>query len=311
MRKTVGLIILTLVLLCFISYLIPVPSRAFTQLYSRVDPEVSASLVTFREKYPPSYFEVNRVRWEYIVVGKGEKTLLFLHGLTGSYDIWWQQIEALKDRYRIVSVTYPALDSLERLAEGILAILDHEGISEVTVIGTSLGGYIAQYLVAIHPERIEKAIFSNTFPPNELLKKKYGLLGSLIPYTPEWLIMMVLRVNVTLSLYPAGRYSEVLRAFLIEQTYGRMSKSQILTRYRCVIETFEPPDLVGSGIPVLIIESDNDPLLTPALRQQMKEAYPSALVRTLHSAGHFPYLSSADEYTDILEQFLTGRTPPQ
>lgn len=311
MRKKFSLISLALILLCSLSYLLPPPSQPFTKLYERVDPSVSASLAAFRESFPPRYLEVNRTRWEYIVVGEGGQTLLFLHGLTGSYDIWWQQIQDLEDRYRIVAVTYPAEDSLEALAEGILAILDREGVSVVTVIGTSLGGYVAQFLVANYPERIEKAVFSNTFPPNEILKRQYGLLGGLIPYTPEWLIMLVLRANVSLSLYPAGRNSELLRAFLIEQTYGRMSKAQILARYRCVVEPFEPPNLAKEGIPVLIIESDNDPLLTSKLRRQMREVYPTAMVRTLPSAGHFPYLSSAKEYTGVLSQFLTDQLPLQ
>lgn len=311
MRKLVIPIIIALVLLCFLSYQLPVPSRSNSELYDRVDPEVLASLTAFREKYPLRDLEVDHARWKYIVVGEGEQSLLFLHGLTGSYDIWWQQIEALKDQYQIVSVTYPPVDTLEILADGIIEILDHEGISKVIVIGTSLGGYVAQYLLATHPERIEKAIFGNTFPPNELLKKQYGLLGSLIPYTPEWLIMTVLRANVSLSLYPAGRNSEVLKAFLEEQTYGKMSREQILARYQCVIEPFQPADPAALEIPVLIIESDNDPLLTPVLRQQMKDAYPTAVVQTLHAAGHFPYLSSPQEYTKVLEKFLNMSLPSQ
>lgn len=303
-RRLISSVILGLVGLYLLSYLFPVPNRPFARLYDRVDPGVRASLLAFRQNNPLQYLEVNKIQWEYIVTGEGEHSLLFLHGLTGSYDIWWQQIEALKENFHIVSVTYPAIDNLRGLADGILAILDKEGISKVTVIGTSLGGYLAQYLVATYPGRIEKAVFSNTFPPNEVLKKQYGILGSLIPYTPEWLIMTVLRVNVSLNLYPAAGNSETLRAFLVEQTYGRMQKEQILARYRSVVEPFEPPDPGEIGFSVLIIESDNDPLLTPELRQQMKGTYPTATVITLHAAGHFPYLSSPENYTNILEHFL-------
>src|SRR3990172_818479 len=63
------------------------------------------------------------VSWEYLCAGRGEQALLFLHGMAGAWDIWWQQIEALQDRFRIVSLTYPAVDSLEGLRRGINAVL--------------------------------------------------------------------------------------------------------------------------------------------------------------------------------------------
>jgi hypothetical protein len=40
-----------------------------------------------------------------------------------------------------------------------------------------------------------------------------------------------------------------VRAFGLEQTYGRMSKAQVLGRYRCVVEPFEAPDAAVLGIP--------------------------------------------------------------
>ena len=92
-------------------------------------------------------------------------------------------------------------------------------------------------------------------------------------------------------------------AFGLEQTYGRMSKAQVLGRFRCVVEPFEAPDMAALGIPVMIIEADNDPLVEAALREQLKETYPTAEVVTL-SNGHFPYLSMPDEYTSYLEDFF-------
>jgi pimeloyl-ACP methyl ester carboxylesterase len=90
-------------------------------------------------------------------------------------------------------------------------------------------------------------------------------------------------------------------AFLTEQTYGAASKSQIVARYRCVIEPFTAPN---PKIPVMIIEADNDPLVEQVLRTQLKTTYPSAMVRTLRSVGHFAYLNEAQTYIKLLEEFL-------
>lgn len=286
-----------------IVYLIPSPRKDFAEIYQKVDPQTVAALQNFRQTHPPKSLEVNGVKWSYLVTGQGGETILFLHGMTGAYDIWWQQILALQDRYRIVSVTYPAVDSLAGLSQGILAILEQEGVTQVNVVGSSLGGYLAQYLVAHHPTLVKRASFGNTFPPNNIIAEKSRVLGRLLPFLPEWLIMDTFRQSGVNSVYPAANKSELVLAFLLEQTYGGASKAQILARYRCVIDPFVAKSTIPT-IPLMIIESDNDPLVEETLRTQLKVTYPTAKVHTLRNAGHFPYLNEAQTYTRLLEDLL-------
>ena len=285
-------------------YFIPVPSVPFSQLYAKANPDTTKSLVAFREANPTKYVYVDGIEWDYIVVGSGRETILFLHGMTGSYDIWWQQIDALKKDYRIISVTYPAVNSLEEMDKGISTIIDHEKVDKVNLVGTSLGGYFAQYLVARHSDHILRAVFANTFPPNKIIAEKNKTIGTLLPYLPEWLVLSVLRESFANSIYPASGNDEFTLAFLNEISYGRMSKAQVVGRYRAVIEPFVAPDVQVLGVPVMIIESDNDPLVEPALREALKTTYPSAGVYTFHNAGHFSYLNHPAEYTDLLKKFF-------
>lgn len=283
-------------------YIWPVPRPPFDELYARVNPAIVTSLRSFRQADPPQRLQVGGAAWEYIATGGGQETILFLHGMTGAYDIWWQQIEALKGRYRIISVTYPPVWSLEELEAGILAILEREGVAEFNVVGTSLGGYFAQYLIARHPERIRRAVLSNTFPPNDVIAEKNRTLGRILPYLPEWLVLFVFRDSFKKTIYPASGNDELTLAFLKEMGYGRVSKAQLVGRYYCVIEKFTAPT---PKMPVMIIESDNDPLVELGLREQLKAAYPGAAVRIFSGAGHFPYLNRAQEYTRLLVDFLS------
>ena len=145
-------------------YFIPVQSLPFTQRYAKADPKTTRSLVSFRETYPTKAVYVDGIEWDYVTVGSGQETILFLHGMTGSYDIWWQQIEALKKDYRILSVTYPAVNSLEKMGKGISTIIDHEKVEKVNLVGTSLGGYFAQYLVAQNTEPYSARRFRQYLP---------------------------------------------------------------------------------------------------------------------------------------------------
>lgn len=285
-------------------YLYPVPSVPFAEVYAKADAAEVESLSAFRLATPPKIIDVNGTSWEYVSMGEGEETILFLHGMTGAYDIWWHQLDALQSDYRVIAVTYPAVDSLAEMEAGVLSILDAEGVDKFNVVGTSLGGYFAQYLVAHHSDRILRAVFSNTFPPNDLIAEKNKTIGAALPFLPEWLVIDVLRGSFAGSVYPASGNDELTLAFLNEIGYGRMSKAQVVGRFHGVVEKFDAPDLSALNTPVLIIEADNDPLVDLVLREQLKEIYPSAEVHTFSGVGHFPYLNRPEEYTELLSEFL-------
>ena len=98
---------LALAALVLVVYLWPVPHHDFAEVYAKAPADKAASLQAFRADYPTSTIRVDGLDWEYLSIGKGPQTIVFLHGMTGSYDIWWQQVEALKGDYRVMAT--PAL----------------------------------------------------------------------------------------------------------------------------------------------------------------------------------------------------------
>jgi len=299
-------ITLGLVLIVLVVYFLPTANVSFRKIYANVPAEASQSLQKFRGSRRLKRLFVDNIPWSYISLGQGPETILLLHGMGGGYDIWWQQIEALRDQYRMIAPTYPPVHRLAKLKKGIMAILDQEQVEQFNMVGSSLGGYLAQYLVAKQPGRIKKAVFANTFPPNEIIIEKSRWLGKLLLLLPQWVVMRNFRKTAVEKIYPAAGNSELVRAYMLEQSYGMMSKAQFVARFHCVIDSFEPPDLQSSGIPILIIEADNDPLVEKPLREMLKTTYPSAAIKTLSGAGHFPYLNRTDEYTKVLEKFFNG-----
>ncbi|HSF82736.1 MAG TPA: alpha/beta hydrolase [Anaerolineales bacterium] len=306
-RKFLWLLPLFFLLAIVGVYLYPAPETPPGELYTQVDPGLTASLRAFRSEHPPQAISVNGVEWEYVALGQGQEAILFLHGMTGAQDIWWRQIEALQSSYRIISVTYPAVDSLDELAQGVLAILQKEGLNRANIVGSSLGGYLAQYLVAKYPQLVLRAVFANTFPPNDLIAAQYRTVGAILPFAPEWVVMAVLRASFKSMIYPAAGNDELTLAYLLEISYGRVGKAQVAGRYQCVIERFDPPDMSALSIPVLILEASNDPLVQQELREQLRQTYHSAQVVNMGAVGHFPYLNRPDQYTCWLREFL--RTP--
>lgn len=259
------------------------------------------ALEAFRRTYPPQVLEIDGNCWEFLALGQGRETVLFLHGLVGDASMWWQQMAALEGQYRCIAVTYPPLGTLAQLRHGILAVLDAAGVGNVNVVGTSSGGYLAQYLAATDPNRLRRLVLGNTFAPNDLLARKNRLLARVLPHLPESWAMGALRRKFRCQVYPASGHDPLTLAMLDEMLGGRMSRAQVVARFRCIVEKFDVSTL---AMPVMLVEAANDPLVEPALREQLKAAYPQAQVHKLGNVGHYPYLNAAGSYTRLLQAFL-------
>jgi len=295
----------SLIIILAAVYWFPLPNKSFKQIYAGLDERQRSELQLFRLENELKCIQVNGSEWNYLISGVGDRTIVFLHGMGGGYDIWWQQINHFKANYRVISMTYPPVKNLAGLSAGVIAILDREKVGRVNIVGSSLGGYLSQYLVKNVPDRIQKAVFANTFPPNTLIAEKAGKMKTIIPMLPAWTVMRNLRQATQEAIYPASGHCEFVRAYMMEQSHGMMRKAQFVSRLRCALDYFEPPDLDELKIPTLIIEADNDPLVEEKLRELLKTTYPSTPVETLRQKGHFPYLNEPEEYNQILDSFFS------
>ena len=88
--------------------------------------------------------------------------LLMLPGTLGTAAIFAPTLQALGARIRIVSVTYPMVADIARLADGLAALMDHLALARASVAGSSLGGFLAQHFAARHPGRVQQLLLGNT-----------------------------------------------------------------------------------------------------------------------------------------------------
>ncbi|MET1069141.1 MAG: alpha/beta fold hydrolase, partial [Pseudomonas prosekii] len=108
----------------------------------------------------------------YIDQGTGPAVLL-----AGSYlwdqAMWAPQIAALSQQYRVIALDLwghgqsgpvPAgTTSLDDIARQALALLDHLGIAQVTLVGLSVGGMWGARLALSAPERINGLVLMDTY----------------------------------------------------------------------------------------------------------------------------------------------------
>ena len=101
-------------------------------------------------------------------------TLVFIHGAEHDHCVWVLQTRYLAHHgFGVLAVDLPGhgrsdgapLDSVEKIADWIVAVLDAAGVSKATLIGHSMGSLVAIECAARHPDRIAKiALIGAAFP---------------------------------------------------------------------------------------------------------------------------------------------------
>jgi pimeloyl-ACP methyl ester carboxylesterase len=86
---------------------------------------------------------------------------------------WEPVTDRLARRFQVITIdnrgigasdTPPGHYSTRMMAGDVLAVLDHADIQRASLVGTSLGGMIAQELALAHPEWVDKLVMVATIP---------------------------------------------------------------------------------------------------------------------------------------------------
>ena len=108
----------------------------------------------------------------YEIRGRGSPLVLIQGVGVGRWG-WEPVADRLARRFQVITIdnrgigasdTPPGRYSTRTMADDVLAVLDHAGIQQASVVGTSLGGMIAQELALAHPERVDKLVLVATIP---------------------------------------------------------------------------------------------------------------------------------------------------
>ena len=97
--------------------------------------------------------------------------LVLVHGYLGSSEMWSLQKEFLSKHFRVITPALPgfgesykakSLNSINQIAKLLLKLLEEKKINEFHLIGHSMGGMIAQEMVKISENKIQKLICFST-----------------------------------------------------------------------------------------------------------------------------------------------------
>jgi 3-oxoadipate enol-lactonase len=251
---------------------------------------------------------------DYDIHGEGPP-LILIGGLGFGRWAFFKQIPALSRHFRTITFDLRGERNLQggvsELASEVVSLLEHLKVGKTHLLGTSLGGFVAQELALKRPDLVEKLI---------LVCTSYGR-GSPESMSPWALAEMIglpsLSTEAAIRRGLESATSDTYRAEKPEEfeqiVRWRMADSPSLSAYYKQARAgsrFDVSGDVGSiTSPTLVIHGEEDRYVPVANAAALAEAIPGARLRVLDKAGHLVFIERFGEVNREVVTFLKPRKP--
>jgi pimeloyl-ACP methyl ester carboxylesterase len=263
---------------------------------------------------PEKSLKIRGVEWRYVTGGRGEQTLLLFHGAVGGAETMRWLAAAFEDEYRTVTPTVADVETLGEVCDAASAILDREHVGRAVVFGGSFGGMVAQAFFHRRRAQVQDLVLLSTGAPSPAVGARTARVTTLMRLLPFPIMRGLMRMEISRHLDApapaehAGRVAEFRQR--LDRYFDRtLTKRTLLSRVALSVdfnrnERYAPGDAAGWPGRVLVIESDDDPMIPAEERRRLRETYPRALVCTFAGAGHLIPLLRLEELVGVVKAFL-------
>jgi pimeloyl-ACP methyl ester carboxylesterase len=222
------------------------------------------------------------------ITGAGQP-LLLVHGLGGSTRWWARNVPALARSCRVHVIDLLGFGRSRgqrfvlREAAGLLVgMMDQLGLARASVVGHSMGGFIAADVAAQFPERIERLVLVDAavLPFDRLSLRHIWRIVQRLPHLP-WTLLPVLCMDAL----QAGPVT-------------------LIKALRELLSTDIRLDLARIKAPTLILWGEHDATLPLAVGRRLHGHLPQAAFLVMAGAGHHPMWERPLAFNQAVIQFL-------
>ena len=303
-----AILLISTVFLALAAYGLWAPDLGFAELQKRYG-STSSNVVN-----------VDGMRIHYKDTGPQDApVLLFLHGFGSSLQTWDVWAVTLEQKYRVIRLDLPGfgltgprpsndyseLNDVNTLTQ----FVDKLGVSELSVIGHSMGGKIAWTFAAAHPDRVKALVLMapDGFPQPEAIGTKpyampaiMGLMKYCLPrYFVRKSIEPAFANESALDDKMVSRYHDMLRAPGV--------RAAILERGNQTIYTDPVPRLKKIKAPTLLLWGEEDKMIPSSNAASYAGVLAQSQTVFIPKLGHLLHEERADIGLARLVEFLDAR----
>jgi pimeloyl-ACP methyl ester carboxylesterase len=250
-------------------------------------------------KFTDGFIEVDGCRTHLRRGGSGQP-LLYLHGASGAPAIM-PFMEQLAARFDVLVPEHPGyglseepewLENIHDAAYFYLDFLRHLGLSDVHIVGSSMGGWIALEMAVRDTSRIKSLVL-------------VGPAGVAAPGVQPADIFLMPPEELVRSLFHDQKLAEQRLAEPVTPESLDIALKNRHTTARLAWEPrlhdpFLPKWLHRIDVPVKIIWGAEDRILPVAFAHQFKKYLPHAQLHIVAGCGHLPQAEKPDEFCRIV-----------
>ena len=251
---------------------------------------------------------------------QGKKTIIFLHGFTGSANDWKDVASKLDKRFNKIAIdlighgkTSSPTDlkfyTIDSIINQIEEIILHVGLKEVILCGYSMGGRVAIHFAVNKTNLLNGLILESSSAGiiNKIEREKRKNtdieLASYINNNPiedfvtKWLDQEIFGTIRRFS-------NEKIKMINIEKNKNtRTGLANSLRGFGTGVMPYLGSELIKIKLPVLLITGGLDGKFTQ-INQNLRKRFPSAKHKIISTAGHNTHLEEPKKFIEVVNQFL-------
>ena len=248
--------------------------------------------------------------------GKGEQTILLIHGFGEDHAIWKNQIEFLSSHYRVIAPNLPGVHckplalhhsqvpNIRMYVEVLHELMHHLHIEQYFIVGHSMGGYIGLSFADYYVNHVQGLLLfhSTTYEDNEAKKtsrmkvaefiQEWGVSKYLETATPNLFGDAFKKTNPGIIQNVIDSGSGISQEAMIQFVFAmrnRKAMTHLLQQHK---------------IPVWMIVGDADLAVPIQDSLEQIKLLPSSKCLVLNNVGHMGMFEGTDQVNEFIHQCI-------
>jgi pimeloyl-ACP methyl ester carboxylesterase len=253
------------------------------------------------------------------------KPVVFVHGLSGSWPNWLEQLPAFAAEHRVITLDLPGFGhspmpretiSIPGYAQLLDRLLDQLEVDAAAVVGNSMGGFIGAELAIAFPQRVERLVLVSaagisTHAPRgsaqavPVLRRLERILMASAAWAASVSDTTMRRARLRdAALGVVIRHPSKLPAALAAEQVRGAGKPGFIQALQSIIEYEIRERLSKIACPTLIVWGERDRLISVRDADVFAELIPNSRKVVFEDTGHMSMLERPQEFNSLLEEFL-------